>query len=400
MATSENSAETNLSRLISSAEAIPASRSRRPESVAASPTRGIFGPSSRDYFAYFDRDSSYWKTSQGTFLLGLEPFSETWPDSGTMRNGRAYELQTSAPATSASGCSLWPTADACVMNDGETPETFEARREKNLEKHCNGNGMGTPLAMKVQMWPTARQEDGESCGNHPGVMDSLTGATKTWATPNTPSGGPNTKSTLTHTGGLDLDGQVLLWKTPHGMGNEDFRGKKGGAGGGEFALQCNQWRTPNTRDHHQQGPRADAKQRQITLCDQAIWQMPTTDSFRSRGGDRKDEMGLDQQARFWPTSSARDWKSGQASQATMSRNARPLNEIAEHHCLSLPDPQTPDGPPSCESGPTSRRHSASEKKTDSASSTVSQPVPRLLRRRLNPRFVEWLMGFPIGWTEL
>jgi hypothetical protein len=25
------------------------------------------------------------------------------------------------------------------------------------------------------------------------------------------------------------------------------------------------------------------------------------DSFRSRGGDRKDEMGLDQQARFWPS---------------------------------------------------------------------------------------------------
>ena len=32
-----------------------------------------------------------------------------------------------------------------------------------------------------------------------------------WATPNTPSGGPNTKSTSMHTGGLDLDGQVLVW---------------------------------------------------------------------------------------------------------------------------------------------------------------------------------------------
>lgn len=32
------------------------------------------------------------------------------------------------------------------------------------------------------------------------------------------------------------------------------------------------------------------------------WQTPATDSFRSRGGDRKDEMGLDQQARtHWPT---------------------------------------------------------------------------------------------------
>ena len=35
-----------------------------------------------------------------------------------------------------------------------------------------------------------------------------------WSTPNTPSGGPNTKSTATHTGGLDLDGAVLMWPTP------------------------------------------------------------------------------------------------------------------------------------------------------------------------------------------
>ena len=35
-----------------------------------------------------------------------------------------------------------------------------------------------------------------------------------WPTPNTPSGGPNTKSTATHTGGLDLDGAVLMWPTP------------------------------------------------------------------------------------------------------------------------------------------------------------------------------------------
>lgn len=31
------------------------------------------------------------------------------------------------------------------------------------------------------------------------------------------------------------------------------------------------------------------------------WQTPAADSFRSRGGDRREEMGLDQQARFWPT---------------------------------------------------------------------------------------------------
>src|ERR1017187_4251983 len=39
-----------------------------------------------------------------------------------------------------------------------------------------------------------------------------------WLTPNTPSGGPNTKRTETHTGGMDLDGAVVLaaWPTPLG----------------------------------------------------------------------------------------------------------------------------------------------------------------------------------------
>ena len=43
-----------------------------------------------------------------------------------------------------------------------------------------------------------------------------------WATPNTPSGGPNTKSTETHTGGMDLDGmaQLATWATP---ANRDYR---------------------------------------------------------------------------------------------------------------------------------------------------------------------------------
>ena len=37
-----------------------------------------------------------------------------------------------------------------------------------------------------------------------------------WPTPNTPSGGPNVKSTPTHTGGMDLEGAVTLasWPTP------------------------------------------------------------------------------------------------------------------------------------------------------------------------------------------
>ncbi len=55
---------------------------------------------------------------------------------------------------------------------------------------------------------------------------------------------------------------------------------------------------------------------------------------------------------LWPTPAARDWRSGKASAETHARNARPLNEMA-----------APTG-------------------------------------SLNADWVEWLQGFPVGWTNL
>jgi hypothetical protein len=58
-----------------------------------------------------------------------------------------------------------------------------------------------------------------------------------------------------------------------------------------------------------------------------------------------------------PTPTQRDWKSGAASDETMSRNARPLNEVVTNQTGSA--------------GP----------------------------MRLNPQFVVWLMGYPPDWLE-
>lgn len=58
-----------------------------------------------------------------------------------------------------------------------------------------------------------------------------------------------------------------------------------------------------------------------------------------------------------PTPTARDWQSGKASTETHARNARPLNEA-----LALMSGNSAG--------------------------------------HVNPRFLEWMMGFPIGWSEL
>lgn len=252
-----------MNQLTSSAADIHASPSAKPDSEKEAPMLGIFGRSSPESFAYFDPDSCSWKTSQATFLSDLETFSETWPDSGSMRNGRVYELRTWERPTCESASSWWLT------EAGMSPQS--------------GDGLAT------KNWPTARREDGESAGNHPGAVDSLTGATRNWPTPRTLSGG-----------GESAERKQELGRTL--------------SGGGDLQSASENWQTPN----------------------------------------------------------ARDWKSETGSENNTHDKTPNLSRQVYR---LLPAPTIPDGEPSSQSAPT-------------------------CPRRLNPQFVEWLMGFPIGWTEL
>ncbi|WP_394438608.1 hypothetical protein [Streptomyces sp. SGAir0957] len=49
---------------------------------------------------------------------------------------------------------LLPTPTATNPNDGESLESWEARRQRNLAKGINGNGQGTPLAIAVRQMST------------------------------------------------------------------------------------------------------------------------------------------------------------------------------------------------------------------------------------------------------
>lgn len=123
-----------------------------------------------------------------------------------------------------------------------------------------------------------------------------------------------------------------------------------------------------------------------------------------------------------PCPSARDWKSGAASDATMARNARPLNEVihrlpapmacdasrgnhAHHHgetnptlkgaIMRLPAPTAADASQSGAAGysTSSGRHSGTPL-TDAICGAASAGR----RGRLNPQLSEFIMGLPIDWT--
>src|SRR6185295_357527 len=86
-------------------------------------------------------------------------------------------------------------------------------------------------------------------------------------------------------------------------------------------------------------------------------------------------------ARMFPTPTGTRLEIGAASEATLNKNSRQLSEVV---AAMYPTPRA-DGRDNC--GGSNSRRSAKKNGT-------------YIGRTLNPEFVEWLMGFPIGWTDL
>lgn len=75
-------------------------------------TKDTSGPTSRTPFAYYDPDSSSWKTSGVTSLWDSDESSVTWPNSGTTHAGFAFQLPTPARPIDVSESSSLPTPRA------------------------------------------------------------------------------------------------------------------------------------------------------------------------------------------------------------------------------------------------------------------------------------------------
>ena len=79
------------------------------------------GLSYSDWFARYDPEASSWRTSQVSFMEELNTFSETWPRSGSLRNGQVFERQTLAHHTEESESSSWATPTGRDYKDGSNP---------------------------------------------------------------------------------------------------------------------------------------------------------------------------------------------------------------------------------------------------------------------------------------
>ena len=260
-------------------EVVHASLSARQAKEAGLMTSGTYGPHGFGSLSSQGLASSLAsKLAARTALLGSTLFRLIWKVRVTPSGHSIYALRASAPRTSGSGCTSWPTPNA--MDGGQTSRGGDRKGELLM------GGLVQPAS-----WPTPQGADG-------------TRGSKTMQRRGT---------------------------------NYTMKGA---------ALQVDSGETPRATEI-------------VT------------------GQNAQAGLGLTSTAQMttWATPTARDWRDGRASQETMGRSSRPLNEQA----VQLADSgETPNGSPA----------------------GMERPG------QLNPALPRWLMGYPEifdhcspGWKE-
>jgi len=139
-------------------------------------------------FTKFDPDSCLWKTHQCSLLGGLEPFLETWPQWGLMRNGECWEQQTleqTIRGTESGLLEKLPTP-TCGMAKHSQLTSEASQREMNRSIQVRGNPSSLAIAVQAK-WPTptahmAKETNAPS--EHKRNTPTLT-AQANWPTPRT-----------------------------------------------------------------------------------------------------------------------------------------------------------------------------------------------------------------------
>jgi hypothetical protein len=292
--------------------------------------------------------------------------SSSWPTISVNESknsvGKSQEHRNSIPLGTMAAMQSWPTPNAQVSQDGESPETWLKRKEAMKAKGYNGNGCGTPLTIAVQLHGQAGPASSSSHGSRqelswptPQTMDTLpvrpveefaeTNKTRggrknrkalsnlreavhspvyqaSWRTPQANEAGAKVETLFTKEGAPAMPGQRAYRLTPSGklvLQSQTIN---------QQVEMVENWATPQA--HDAQGPKTPE---QIAV-------------MRAKGHGVRN---LNEQA-TWATPQAKDHKSGHRDPT-----------IVQYKQLNV-------------------------------------EVEARATGKLNPRWVETLMGLPIGWT--
>ena len=128
------------------------------------PKGAVSGGKCSGSFAWYDPDSSLWRTCQLCLTGGWMKYLGRWPKAGMMQNGHALELPTLEHHTEEKESFLWPTPSARepgwknlipVDKEGNTPSSSNQR----WYDQKTGRLLQKGLSQVVRMWPTPCRRD-------------------------------------------------------------------------------------------------------------------------------------------------------------------------------------------------------------------------------------------------
>jgi len=105
----------------------------RDEAKASRRIQGLVSSTnSSESYAWYDQDSSSWKTSQRSLITGWTSFSESFTRQGTMLNGHVFQRQWLEPVTSETGGGQFvtlPTPNTMDHLPQRSPEALKRQME-------------------------------------------------------------------------------------------------------------------------------------------------------------------------------------------------------------------------------------------------------------------------------
>jgi len=376
----------------SSLAATRASHSAQPASASAPKTQDTSGRLSQPELLQCDQVSVSLKTSRDISALGFPTCCKTWQEWVTERRGAWRQRVNAARRIKESASLSWPTARARDWKDtGDLSQTEY--------------GMTLGRAAQMQSWPTPCAMEAEKAGNYgKGQMGQSLSAMANRGELHGQAD-PASSSSLGSRQGLwptarSLDGQI----------NESLeswsarRDRKQAEGINlhrplPIAVMQEQFPTPRTCDW-KSSPNADSNIKrmevgQATLAEFVhakhkkgdLWSTPRTGATESSRPNNKGGIPLADQAKReqWATPQAHDAQGPKTPEqiAAMRAKGHGVKNLNEQACWGTP---------------TARDHKSGRGNNEREYKELTPMVERQQSGKLNPRWVETLMGLPIGWT--
>ena len=170
MTTSESTNQKHIQQTLFAVDFLAPTFQLRAEAKASRRRQGlVYSMNSSESYAWYDQDSSSWKTSQRSLITGWTPFSENFTRQGTMQNGHVFQRQWLEPVTRETGGGLLPTPNTMDHLPQRSPEALKRQMEgsrKGRTKLANLREAVNPETQRLfnSMLPTPRASEWKGCG--------------------------------------------------------------------------------------------------------------------------------------------------------------------------------------------------------------------------------------------